>query len=99
MLVGVSSLKLSFLTTNKGIKLMLAPESHSTFPVKPEKNSIFPKKAKTVISVENRKFFRSRMTKQTAPLNSSREISDLEKFRRIMRQSKYFTIFWVISRQ
>ena len=42
--------------------------------VKPEKNSIFLKKSKTVISVENRKFSRSRMTKRTAPLNSSREI-------------------------
>ena len=42
--------------------------------VKPEKNSIFLKKGKTVISIENMKFSRSRMTKQTAPLNSSREI-------------------------
>ena len=42
--------------------------------VKPEKKSIFLKKGKTVISVENRKFSRSRMTKRTAPLNSSREI-------------------------
>ena len=31
--MGVSSLKLSFLTTDKDIKLMLAPESHSTFPI------------------------------------------------------------------
>ena len=36
--------------------------------VKPEKNG------KTVISVENRKFSRTRMTKRTAPLNSSRGI-------------------------
>ena len=42
--------------------------------IKPEKNSIFLKNGKTVISVENRKFSRSRMTKRTAPLNSSREI-------------------------
>ena len=42
--------------------------------VKPKKNSIFLKKGKTVISVENRKFSRSRMTKRAAPLNSSREI-------------------------
>ena len=42
--------------------------------VKPEKNSIFLKNGKTVILVENRKFSRSRMMKQTAPLNSSREI-------------------------
>ena len=42
--------------------------------VKPEKNYIFLKNGKMVISVENRKFFRSRMTKRTAPLNLSREI-------------------------
>ena len=42
--------------------------------VKPKKNSIFLKKSKMVISVENRKFSRSRMTKWTAPLNSSRKI-------------------------
>ena len=42
--------------------------------VKSEKNSIFPKNGKTVISVENRKFSRSRITKRTAPLNSSLEI-------------------------
>ena len=45
-----------------------------TIDVKPEKNSIFLKKGKTVISIENRKFSRSRMTKRTEPLNSSREI-------------------------
>ena len=39
-----------------------------------EKKSIFLKKGKTVISIENRKFSRSRMMKRTAPLNSSREI-------------------------
>ena len=39
-----------------------------------EKNSIFLKKGKTVISVENRKFSRSRMTKRISPLNSSHEI-------------------------
>ena len=42
--------------------------------VKSEKNSIFLKKSKTVISVENRKFSRSWMMKRTAPLISSREI-------------------------
>ena len=42
--------------------------------VKPEKNSIFLKMSKMVISVENRKFSRSRMTKQNASLNSSCEI-------------------------
>ena len=34
----------------------------------------FSEKGKTVISVENRKFSRSRMTKRTVPLNSYREI-------------------------
>ena len=42
--------------------------------VKRGKNSIFLKKGKTVILVENHKFFRSQMTKQTSPLNSSHEI-------------------------
>ena len=36
-----------------------------------KKNSIFLKMGKTVISIENRKFSRYRMTKQIAPLNSS----------------------------
>ena len=31
--MGLSSPKLSLLTTDKGIKLMLAPESHSAFPI------------------------------------------------------------------
>ena len=39
-----------------------------------EKKFNFLKKGKTVISVENRKFSRSRMTKRIEPLNSSREI-------------------------
>ena len=34
----------------------------------------FSEKGKTVISVENHNFCRSRMTKRTAPLNLSREI-------------------------
>ena len=42
--------------------------------VKPEKNSIFLKNGKTVISIEKRKFSRSQMMKWIAPLNSSREI-------------------------
>ena len=54
---------------NFGDEILLRGEN-----VKPEKNSIFMKNGKTVISVENRKFSRSRMTKRTAPLNSSREI-------------------------
>ena len=51
--------------------------THSDRPVfckTREKNSIFLKKGKTVILVENRKFSRSRMTKRTTPLNSSRKI-------------------------
>ena len=39
-----------------------------------EKNSIFFRKGKTVISIENRKFSKPLMTKRTVPLNSSREI-------------------------
>ena len=31
--MGVSSPKLSLLTIDKGIKLILAPESHSAFPI------------------------------------------------------------------
>ena len=55
---------------NFGDEILLRGEN-----VKPEKkNLIFLKKGKTVISVENQKFSRSRMTKRTAPLNSSREI-------------------------
>ena len=42
--------------------------------VKPEKNSIFQKKGKTVISAENQKFSRYQMMKRTVPLTSSREI-------------------------
>ena len=42
--------------------------------VKFMKNSIFLKNGKTVISVENLKFSRSWMTKQTLSLNSSRKI-------------------------
>ena len=38
------------------------------------KNSIFLKNGKTVISVENRKFSKSCMTKRILPFNSSREI-------------------------
>ena len=33
MAMGVSSLKLSLLAIDKGIKLMFAPESHSAFPI------------------------------------------------------------------
>ena len=42
--------------------------------VKPGKNSIFLKNGKKLISVENRKFSRSRKMKRTSSLNSSCEI-------------------------
>ena len=42
--------------------------------VKPGKDSIFLKKGKTIISVGNWKFSRSRIKKRTSPLNSSYEI-------------------------
>ena len=54
---------------NFGDEILLRGEN-----VKPDKYSIFLKKGKTVISVENQKFSRSRMKKRTAPLNSSRKI-------------------------
>ena len=54
---------------NFGDEILLRREN-----VKPEKNSIFLKNGKMVILVQNRKFSRSRMTKRTAPLNSSRGI-------------------------
>ena len=53
---------------NFGDEILLRGEN-----VKPEKNSNFLKKGKTVILVENRKFSRSRMMKRTVPLKSSRE--------------------------
>ena len=43
-------------------------------PVKPQENLIFSKKGKMIIWVKIRNFSRSRMTKQTSPLESSREI-------------------------
>ena len=36
--MGVSSPKLSLLTTDKGIKLMLALESHNAFPISESPN-------------------------------------------------------------
>ena len=39
-----------------------------------KKNFNFLDKGKMVILIENQKFSKSRMTKQTSPLNSSREI-------------------------
>ena len=41
---------------------------------KTQKNSNFLKNCKTVISVKIQNFSRSRMTKRTSPLESSREI-------------------------
>ena len=58
-----------WLCVNFGDEILLRGKN-----VKPGKNSIFLKKGKTVILVENRKFSRSRMTKRIAPLNSCREI-------------------------
>ena len=52
---------------NFGDEIMLRGEEYKTR----EKTSIFLKNGKTVISVENQKFSRSRMTKQTSPLKSS----------------------------
>ena len=53
---------------------MFTYNTNDMTPVKPGKNSIFLKNGKTVISVENRKFSRSQMTKRITLLNSSREI-------------------------
>ena len=47
---------------------------NSMYGCKTREKFNFSENGKTVISVENRKFSRSRMTKQIAPLNSSREI-------------------------
>ena len=48
---------------------------HGVFqPYKTRENSNFLKKGKTVISVKTQNFSRSRMTKQTSPLESSHEI-------------------------
>ena len=41
---------------------------------KTQENSNFLKKGKTVISIKIQNFSRSRMTKRTSPLESSREI-------------------------
>ena len=43
-------------------------------PVKPRENPNFLKKGKMVISIKNWNFSRSRMTKRTSLLESSREI-------------------------
>ena len=54
---------------NFGDKILLRGEECKTM----EKFN-FSKKGKTVISIENHNFSRSRMTKRTVPLNSSCEI-------------------------
>ena len=56
-------------SVNFGDEILLRGEECKT-----QENSIFLKKGKTVISVENRKFSRSWMMKWTSPLNSSSEI-------------------------
>ena len=55
---------------NFGDEILLRGEECKT----QEKFKFSEKNGKTVISVENWKFSRSRMTKRTSPLNSSREI-------------------------
>ena len=57
-----------------GWDVLFSTYTDETPVVKSRKNSIFLKNGKTVISIGNRKFSRSRMTKWTSPLNSSREI-------------------------
>ena len=59
---------------NFGDEILLRGGGGGVENVKPEKNFIFLRKGKTVISVENRKFSRSRMIKRTAPLNFSLKI-------------------------
>ena len=54
---------------NFGTKFLLRREECET----PRKYN-FLKKGKIIISVKIQKFFRSRMTKRTSPLESSREI-------------------------
>ena len=55
-------------TENRGVTLELVSI------VKPRENPFFLKNGKMVISVKIQKNFRSRMTKRTSPLESSREI-------------------------
>ena len=64
--IGVSSLQLVFLTLGKS--------KWNVRCVKHEKNAIFMKNGKTLISVGNQKFSSSRIMKRTSPLNSSHEI-------------------------
>ena len=52
---------------NFGDEILLRGGGGGGENVKPEKNSIFLKNGKMVISIENRKFSRSRMTKRIAP--------------------------------
>ena len=59
-----------WLCVNFGDEILLSEEECKTR----EKNAIFLKNCKMVISIETRKFSRSRMTKRIVPLNSSCEI-------------------------
>ena len=53
---------------------VVIPKNYFTFYVKPRENRNFLKKGKMVISVKSWNFSRTRMTKWTLPLESSREI-------------------------
>ena len=65
-----SSIGITFVVSNEHIPIMPCGVQF----VKPGKNSFFLKNGKTVISVENHKFYKFRMMKRTPLLNSSREI-------------------------
>ena len=58
---------------NNGIAFETETKSNRLI-IKPGKNSIFLNKGKTVILVENWKFYRYRMMKRTSSLNLSCEI-------------------------
>ena len=64
----------SFFTLSSIFPLLPLHSSSFSLTVKPGKNSVFLENGKTVISIENQKFSRSRMTKRIAPLNSSHKI-------------------------
>ena len=64
----------SFFMLSSIFPLLPLHSSSFSLTLKPGKNSVFLEKGKTVISIENQKFSRSRMTKRIAPLNSSHKI-------------------------
>ena len=73
---------------NFGDEILLRGEECKT-----RENSIFLKNGKTVISIGNHKFSRSRIKKRTSPLNSSHEnLIMLLNFIRF-RDSRKFTFF------